>query len=999
MSVQLPESPYKGLAPFGDTAIDAKLFFGRERDVEIVAANVIASRLTVLYGPSGVGKSSLLSAAVVRKLRELPEHPLVVVFSAWSASPGAAIAAAVCAEAGVESTDDLHDAVERACAVRGDVFLLLDQSEEYFLYHPQRGPFEAELAGLLQGSARVNVLLSLRDDALAKLDRFKASIPGILGNYLRLDRLTREAAHDAIVKPLASWHELAGEIVEVEPALTESVLDQVAVGRISAGLGGGGTVAADTSEERIEAPYLQLVLERIWEVEREQGSAVLRAATLERLGGAAEIVALHLEGAMDSLTPAQQEIASELLHQLVTPSGAKIAHSATDLADYARVAEPEARSVLDALATRRILRPGDDGSYEIYHDVLAAPILAWRERHVHAQELVEAHRRSRRLATLATAAVAALVITTLIAVFALVQRGNAREQARAAHARELDAAALSLLPTDPELGLVLARESAALSPTATAEDVLREALTSSRLRSVVDLGKPLLAAAAVGPETTAVAVDGSVIVTRQGSKTEVATGVPAKDASISAAGEVLLTGGDGRLRVVTGGAPRLVPHVAHALGADLSASGALAAVRLVGKPPFASPKVQLVDLRTGKVRLQVDHGEPATAAAVGVGDTLLATGGNDHVVRLWRISDGRLLHVLTGHVGPITAIAFSPRGSLLATASTDGIARVWDTGTGQPLSVLSGHGNYLADVAFSADGDQVVTASLDRTARTWRAETGDALATFAGSPDAVVSAVFAAAGFEVVTAGADGSVRRWDAVVQPKLALVTNLGAPVTGLRFGARSSSLFAIAGGRSERITLPRGPSIDLGAAPPAGAPVRGPAGQRATIQGKQVVIRHADGTTVTLRGHTRDVTSVAFSDDGKRAVTASLDHDARVWDARTGAPLQVLRGHFGPVSDARFSPDARWVVTAGPITAGLFNVANGRLVLYLSGNVDQLLSVAFAPDGVQVATGSKDGAVRLWRCPICGRSAPLLALADARLAGTGRVLSGDERRRYGL
>ena len=61
--------------------------FGRERETEIVVANLIASRLTVLYGPSGVGKSSLLRAAVARSLRALPEEPLVVVFSSWSDDP------------------------------------------------------------------------------------------------------------------------------------------------------------------------------------------------------------------------------------------------------------------------------------------------------------------------------------------------------------------------------------------------------------------------------------------------------------------------------------------------------------------------------------------------------------------------------------------------------------------------------------------------------------------------------------------------------------------------------------------------------------------------------------------------------------------------------------------------------------------------------------------------------------------------------------------------
>src|SRR6266540_6471264 len=62
-----PISPYKGLAPFEDSTLDALLFFGRERETEVIVANLLASKLTVLYGPSGVGKSSILRAAVARR--------------------------------------------------------------------------------------------------------------------------------------------------------------------------------------------------------------------------------------------------------------------------------------------------------------------------------------------------------------------------------------------------------------------------------------------------------------------------------------------------------------------------------------------------------------------------------------------------------------------------------------------------------------------------------------------------------------------------------------------------------------------------------------------------------------------------------------------------------------------------------------------------------------------------------------------------------------------
>jgi len=113
------KSPYRGLAAFADSDLDALYFFGRERDSEIVVANLIASRLTVLYGPSGVGKSSLLLASVARALRRLPERPIVLVFSSWSEPPERALAEAIAEAAGIEP-GSLVDVATRAQAERDD---------------------------------------------------------------------------------------------------------------------------------------------------------------------------------------------------------------------------------------------------------------------------------------------------------------------------------------------------------------------------------------------------------------------------------------------------------------------------------------------------------------------------------------------------------------------------------------------------------------------------------------------------------------------------------------------------------------------------------------------------------------------------------------------------------------------------------------------------------------------------------------------------------------
>ena len=228
-----PRSPYRGLAAFEDSDLDALYFFGRERDSEIVVANLIASRLTVLYGPSGVGKSSLLLASVARALRRLSEGPLVVVFSRWNDDPQQALAETLAEAAGIES-GSLVDVATRAQADR-DVYLILDQAEEYFTYHGDGEGFDRALAALVDGPMRVNVLLSLREDTLASLDRLKAPIPSLFGNVLRLDRLDRAAGRAAIVGPLERFGELEGDVISIEDELVEDVLDGVGAGRIELG--------------------------------------------------------------------------------------------------------------------------------------------------------------------------------------------------------------------------------------------------------------------------------------------------------------------------------------------------------------------------------------------------------------------------------------------------------------------------------------------------------------------------------------------------------------------------------------------------------------------------------------------------------------------------------------------------------------------------------------------------------------------------------------------
>ena len=420
-------SPYKGLSYYSER--DAPFFFGREEETSIIAANLVASRLTLLYGASGVGKSSLLRAGVAARLRELAAETVetsgkpgfvVVVFPAdgddgsdrrdsWRDDPLGAFAAGIekaVADLGidVEPVDGSLRFAELLEAwsdrLDGDILLVLDQFEEYFLYHANEDGegtlFEELPRALNRGTLQANVLISIREDAYAQLDRFKGRVSFLYDNYLRVDHLDREAARAAIERPIEERNRLVAaesERVEIEPELVEAVLDDVQTGNVVLGQSGRGAVEhGEARDARIETPFLQLVLERLWTEELAAGSRVLRFETLERLGGAERIVRTHLDAAMNELTEEDKELAAGAFRQLVTPSGAKIAHLGSDLAALENAPPGPLARVLETLAAARLLRPvapppGEtEPRYEIFHDVLGPAVLDWRARYVRARE-------------------------------------------------------------------------------------------------------------------------------------------------------------------------------------------------------------------------------------------------------------------------------------------------------------------------------------------------------------------------------------------------------------------------------------------------------------------------------------------------------------------------------------------------------------------------------------------------------------------------------------
>ena len=515
------ESPFVGLVPY--TEDDAEFFFGRERDQQRILANLFASRLTILYGASGVGKSSVLRAGIVQEVRQRiaeataagePPEIAVVYFNDWKGDVllrlRAAIGNALVNLLGQDYISDLPDSISledllaaAGARIGGDLLLILDQFEEYFLYHPGTAPdqFTMQFAQAANHTGiPANFLISLRDDAVSRLDRFKPLIPNLFSNYLRLHHLSGDDARDTILKPVEAYNLLpegrksAPGTFTVEPDLVAMVLDQAHTGRVRIGHGGQGQVAAAPSTGAVETPYLQLVMTRLWSEERSRASYTLRCDTLRELGGAETIVKGHLETALAGLSEAERAYCAMLFPHLVTPSGTKIAHTVMNLARFAKVPTESVRPLLQTLAAsdKRILAPvappdGQPGElqYEIYHDSLAQAVLSWQARYEAAREATARTREKHRIVAIAAALAVAFLIAVGAAGVAFWQYRAAsteREHAKTAEAqaRKAEAEAYALKSESDALRLEKERTDAEKNHNAALVAALTEQVQSAR---------------------------------------------------------------------------------------------------------------------------------------------------------------------------------------------------------------------------------------------------------------------------------------------------------------------------------------------------------------------------------------------------------------------------------------------------------------------------------------------------------------------------------------
>jgi WD40 repeat protein/GTPase SAR1 family protein len=386
-------------------------------------------------------------------------------------------------------------------------------------------------------------------------------------------------------------------------------------------------------------------------------------------------------------------------------------------------------------------------------------------------------------------------------------------------------------------------------------------------------------------------------------------------------------------------------------------------------------------------------------------DRMFATASNDRTVKLWR-RDGSLVKTLSGHTEAVMSVSFSPDAKMIASGSLDGTVRLWDS-NGKLIGVIHAHNNYwVMSISFSPDGKTIATASDDKTVKLWRLD-GQLMGTLKGHQGWVRQVGFSPSGDRIITVSGDKTVKLWSRDGKTLIKTLTNHSQPVRSVDFSS-DGQIFAtgsldgtvkiwsregqplktlqhsggvwsvsisrdgqtIASGSEDgtvRLWAQDGRLLDtwVGHDGPIPCVTFSPDGKMLATGGNDNITKlwQIDRNQLTvLFGHQKDVHSVKFSPDGKRIASASSDGTVRIWN-REAKLLLTLKGHNSKVNAVSFSPDGNTIASGSDDNTIKIWGLDGQLQRILKGHRKKVISVNFSHDGQTIASASADGTAKLW------------------------------------
>ncbi|GLX37473.1 hypothetical protein Sros01_35460 [Streptomyces roseochromogenus] len=1012
-------TPYRGLESF--TEEHAKWFEGRTDAVRQVLANLAEQRrVTLLLGPSGSGKSSLVRAGVLPALAagELPgsDRWLPIV-----ARPRQDLLTEL-ERAGLAgaATAGIAEAVARKLATEPGyqrVILVIDQYEELlaepFTTREQERRLAAtnQITAAITSRAELYVIMIMRDDfypqqaALAPR-LLEAAMPGLLNIP---STLSQDDLHDIIVQPALK----AG--ARFEPGLPE---------RIIADLLAGTPDGMTTRRAPVTVlPMLELTLDQLWQRRRE---GLLTHDAYRRIGGVTGSLTTWCDAALDRLPTGGRPVAQRILTSLVRSADTRrsipalreqvplqdLRELAADVGDRPGGGE-RVDDVLAALAHHRIIvthtpqvslvhgSPPAQPVAELVHDALIrdwGTLRAWvREDHRFKEWLDYSRTRHARWEERKDAG--DLLAGTALAegiewarqrrlpagIKTFLSASEEHQEAAHRRSRRLNAVLAALLV------LAILAAGGALWQWRRASDESRTALSrqvAARAEALIDTDPDtasLLAVQAYRTRHTPDAVSG----------VEDAASLPLQRRlaghtaqvnrlAYSPDGHTLATAShDGTVRLwdtTTGGNHTTFPsHGTVVWSVAFSPDGRTLAT---GE---SDRTARLWDVATRTYQTLEGHGAAVYSVAFSPDGRTLATGSKDKTVRLWDLATRTPRRTLKGHTAAVSTLTFSPDGRTLATCGPDKTARLWDVATGSQRHVLRGHSNIVYSVAFSPDGRTLASASHDWTVRLWDVATGKSGTPLAGHTDAVNAVAFSPDGHNLASASHDNTAVLWDITRRTVITTLTGHYDAVLTVAFSPdgrtlatggfdHTARLWDIAPGKNHATLADHKNAVRAVAFSPDGHTLA-----TGSYDGTVRLWNLRTRKGVVLRGHSGVVYAVAFSPDGGTLASVGNDGTLRLWDVTARRKPIALARHYGPVYSVAFSSDRHTLATGGfDGTIRLWDMAAGNKDTVLARLDDAVSSVAFSPDGRRLAAGVADNTVRLWdvatrkgRTPLTGHT----------------------------
>ena len=363
-------SPFKFLDSY--TREDRDIFFGRDREIEEMYQKVFESKMLLVYGISGTGKTSLINCGLANKFEDSDWLPV-------SVRRGRNVVDSLERELKKVALSKIQSAVDSRQSAKKDltgeqifkilqsiyldhfkpIYLIFDQFEELFIFgdREEREEFIQIVKAVVDSDVQCRFIFSIREEYLAGVTEFERLIPEFLANRMRIEKMTSKNAIQVIEGPCKVHN------IKVEEGFSETVLEKL---------------SPESAE--VELTYLQVFLDKAFRLatDKDKEKPGFTNELLEQVGDVSDLLGNFLEEQISALD--DPDTGLTILKSFVSIKGTKRQVTLEDVSDFAttlgkKISEEELKSLIIKFVNLRILTGKDEsGRYELRHDGLATKI-------------------------------------------------------------------------------------------------------------------------------------------------------------------------------------------------------------------------------------------------------------------------------------------------------------------------------------------------------------------------------------------------------------------------------------------------------------------------------------------------------------------------------------------------------------------------------------------------------------------------------------------------